>query len=81
MNMERIVKKWIEERFELDKVTLEPFPIFPAGIIIKDQEGGQMVVFYDILQGRVDYRFPNTAPQVAHAITIYKQIKNEEESQ
>lgn len=78
MKMERVVKEWIAERFELDKVTLEPFPIFPAGMIVKDQKGGQMVVFYDILYGRVDYRFPDTATEVGQAITTYQQIKNKE---
>lgn len=79
MKMEKAVKAWIEERFNLDEVTLEPFPIFPAGMIIKDQEGGQMVVFYDILHGRVDYRFPDRYTEVGQAIEAYENIKARED--
>lgn len=75
MKMEQEVKAWIEERFTLDDVTLEPFPIFPAGTLIKDREGGQMVVFYDILYGRVDYRFPDPSTEVGQAMEIYQNIK------
>lgn len=55
------VLAWIEENFETDQITIEDYPLFPSGQLIKDKNGGQMVVFYDIVYGRIETVLPSNS--------------------
>ena len=59
----KAVAKWIQENFEQGAVTISDFPAFPYGKLITDRNGDTMVVFWDILRDKVDYRFPDGDPQ------------------
>ncbi len=63
MEPAKAVAKWIQENFEQGAVTISDFPAFPYGKLLTDRQGKTMVVFYDIMTGKVDYRFPDSDPQ------------------
>ncbi|WP_085520918.1 hypothetical protein [Tuberibacillus sp. Marseille-P3662] len=53
------VMQWVRDNFDMEHITIEKTDILPYGHMIKDQEGGHMIAFYDLLYDRVDYRFPD----------------------
>ncbi|HET7579781.1 MAG TPA: hypothetical protein VFK33_10905 [Bacillales bacterium] len=53
------VDRWINANFDREAITVEDWPMLPAGKRIIDREGGEMVVFYDWLREKVEYRFPD----------------------
>jgi hypothetical protein len=53
------VLNFIEENFDTNAIVMELFPAFPHGVRVIDAEGGEMVVFWDLLRSRVDYRYPD----------------------
>lgn len=55
------VLAWIEKNFETDQITIEDYPLFPSGQLIKDKNGGQMVVFYDFMTGRIETVLPSNS--------------------
>jgi len=63
MEPAKAVAKWIQENFEQGAVTISDFPAFPYGKLITDRNGDTMVVYWDILYGRVAYTFPDGDPK------------------
>ena len=59
---EKAVSDWIAENFVLEAVTVEPFDLFPYGRRIIDQQGGEMVVYFDLMAEKVVYCFPDIQP-------------------
>lgn len=59
----KAVAEWIEGSFEPGAIKVTDFPAFPYGKLITDRNGDTMVVFWDILRDKVDYRFPDGDPQ------------------
>lgn len=53
----KAVLNFINERFELTLVTIESSKL-PFAQIVKDHYGGQMIVYYDFLTDRVEWKFP-----------------------
>ncbi|MBM7634432.1 hypothetical protein [Geomicrobium sediminis] len=49
---------WIEENFIMCEIEIESCPLFPYGRLITDTNGETMIVYWDIVSGQVDYRFP-----------------------
>lgn len=58
------IAKWIDRNFDLEYVTVTDFPLFPFGRMVTDRKGQSMVVYYDIMTGRVAYTFPDGDPKV-----------------
>jgi hypothetical protein len=56
-NKQKVIE-FIEQNFHLDQIKVEDYPLFPSGQLITDKEGGQMVVFYDFLHGRIETVLP-----------------------
>ena len=56
---EKAVSDWIAENFVLEAVTVEPFDLFPYGRRVIDQQGGEMVVYFDLMAEKVVYCFPD----------------------
>ena len=54
--MKEKVLNWITENFDLNTVTVEEIGIVPAGHIITDKHGNRMLVWWDILYQRVEWR-------------------------
>ncbi len=52
------VKAWINENFIPGSVTVTPWPLLPGGTIIRDKEGGEMLVFLDMMTGKVKWMLP-----------------------
>lgn len=53
------VLDFISENFEPSAVTIEDFPLFPSGKRVIDRQGGEMVVFFDLLTNSVKWVFPD----------------------
>jgi len=53
------VLAWIRQHFETTHIRVEDFPVFPGGKRIIDQAGDEMVIYWDILRGRVTYTLPD----------------------
>lgn len=60
----KAVAAWIKENFEPGAIKVTDFPAFPYGKLITDRKGQSMVVYYDIMTGRVAYTFPDGDPKV-----------------
>ena len=58
------IAKWIDRNFDLEYVTVTDFPLFPFGRMVRDRNGDTMVVYWDILYGRVAYTFPDDSSKV-----------------
>ena len=56
------VLKWIEENFESTSITIIDFPIFPGGCLIKDSQGEEMLVYYDITTENIEYEYSKNNP-------------------
>jgi hypothetical protein len=59
MMADTMVQDFINANFQPDAVTVEDFPLFPAGKRLIDRKGGEMVVYYDLLMDRVNYVYPD----------------------
>lgn len=57
MTSKQKVLTWIDKQFIPGSVTTEDFPALPGGTIVKDVEGGMMLVFFDVLTDSVKYYF------------------------
>ena len=57
------IAKWIDQNFDLEYITVTDFPLFPFGRMVRDRQGQSMVVFWDIMTGKVTWRFPDGDPQ------------------
>jgi hypothetical protein len=55
---ERKVLSWISENFEHRSVTVEDFPLFPAGKRVIDGKGDELVAYFDLITDSVNYEFP-----------------------
>ena len=53
MKSDERVKEWIESTFE--DVEVKPFPILPAGRIVRDRNGDEILAYYDMLTDSVKY--------------------------
>lgn len=53
------VDRWIAANFEPDAITVDDWPLLPAGKRITDREGDQMLVYYDLLYDRVKTARPD----------------------
>jgi hypothetical protein len=53
------VLAWIEENFIISEIEVIDFPAFPGGQLIRDKQGGEMVVYYDIATEQVKHEFKN----------------------
>ena len=60
--MEQKVIEWIESHFETAELSISDFPLLPAGKRIRDKDGSEMVVYCDILSGKVKYVYPSPVP-------------------
>lgn len=49
---------WIADKFHLNKITIEDFPLLPKGKRIIDANGEEMLVYYDFLREKIVYIFP-----------------------
>lgn len=54
-----MVGKFINDNFDLSAVDVSPCPLLPAGQVVKDKRGGQMIVYYDLLSDKVKTMFPS----------------------
>jgi hypothetical protein len=59
MDKNKAVLDFISQNFFQDLIQIEEFPLFPFGRKITDQNGDQMIVYYDLLLDRVNYSFPD----------------------
>lgn len=59
--MEQKVLAWIEAHFETTELSISYFPLLPAGKRIRGKDGSEMVVYYEILSGKVKYVYPSPA--------------------
>lgn len=59
MDKEKIVIDFINENFVPESIVVTDFPLFPAGKKIIDSNGGEMVVFYDLLTNAVKWIYPD----------------------
>ena len=55
MTSKEKVLAWLNEQFVSDSIEVVDFPALPGGTIVRDQEGGEMLVFFDALTGQVKY--------------------------
>ena len=58
-DLTKAVAEWIDRNFEPETVKVQDFPAFPFGKLITDRNGDTMVVYYDIMTGKVAYTFPD----------------------
>ena len=56
--MKNKVMSWIADNFQLNKITIEDFPLLPKGKRIIDANGEEMLVYYDFLREKIVYIFP-----------------------
>ena len=56
---EQAVLDFIDKNFEPGAVRIEDFPLFPYGKRLIDRDGGEMVVFFDLLHDQVDWTYPD----------------------
>lgn len=49
------VMEFLEKNFDLDKFTMEDFPLFPGGVILIDKYGEQMLFYWDIFKQKIDW--------------------------
>lgn len=59
MEPAKAVAEWIDRNFEPGAVEVQDFPAFPYGKLLTDRQGQSMVVYWDILYGKVAYTFPD----------------------
>ena len=59
----RIPQSAIGEYMDGDQAGGGDFPAFPYGKLLTDRQGQTMIVFWDIMTGKVDYRFPDSDPK------------------
>jgi hypothetical protein len=53
------VMKFIADNFEnIDDLTIEDFPLLPYGKRIIDKDGGEMVMYWDVLKQRIKWAMP-----------------------
>jgi hypothetical protein len=52
------VQSFISDKFVPGAVTIENFPLFPAGKRLIDHTGAEMVVYFDFLTNEVKQVFP-----------------------
>lgn len=53
------VNKWIEENFEVNAVKIKACSLFPHGKTVTDKNGEQLLVYYDIMNEKICYTFPD----------------------
>lgn len=64
MDKELAVKKFIDENFEPDSITVEKCNLFPFGLRIKDKVGGEMIIYFDLLTNEVKWVFPDKSQKM-----------------
>ena len=57
--IEAAVMEWIEDTFDTEAVSVTDFMLFPAGKLLTDRDGGQLLVYWDILSNRVKTALPD----------------------
>jgi hypothetical protein len=57
-DIEKAVLSCIHENFNDNSITIEDFPLFPAGKRIIDSQGSEMVFFYDLFVAQVKWVYP-----------------------
>ena len=50
------VQSWIEGNFEQEGVEKEDWPMLPGGRILKDRKGGEMLVWWDFWEEKINYK-------------------------
>jgi hypothetical protein len=56
---ELAVLSWIEENFVLSEVVLEDCNLFPYCKRLRDKQGSEMLIYFDLLTDQVKYIFPD----------------------
>jgi len=55
------VMKFIQDNFFPELITINDFPLFAYGKLIRDNQGGEMVIFFDLLMDSVKWVYPESA--------------------
>lgn len=50
------VQKWIGENFCQGKMEQEECPAVPGGVILRDEKGGEMLIWWDFLEEKTHYK-------------------------
>lgn len=58
-NKETEVMEFIRDNFYPD-ITVNDFPLFPFGKLLRDNQGGEMVIFFDLLTDSVKWVYPES---------------------
>lgn len=51
------VREWLEKNLELSFFTIEEMPLFPGGVIVYDQTGQKMLVYWDFLYQKIKVEY------------------------
>jgi len=54
------VMKFIQDNFFPELITINDFPLFVYGKLIWDNQGGEMVIFFDLLTDSVKWVYPES---------------------
>lgn len=52
------VLDFIDKNFDISEIKLKDFKYLPGGTIVVDKDKKEMIVFYDLLNDKVKYTFP-----------------------
>lgn len=55
--MYREVEKFINENFEVNQFSINDCKLFPAGKILTDREGNEILIYFDINADKVVFKF------------------------
>jgi hypothetical protein len=58
------VQTFISDNFVPGAVTIEDFPLFPAGKRLIDHTGTEMVIYFDLLTNEVKHVFPKKSTTI-----------------
>ncbi|GAB6158536.1 hypothetical protein JCM39194_17360 [Desulfotomaculum varum] len=58
-NNEKMVMQYLDENFDLSHFQVVDFPFLPGGKIVIDQNGEELLFYYDFLNGEVKWKMPN----------------------
>lgn len=55
--MKNEVENFINENFEVEKFSISDCKLFPAGKILTDREGNEILIYFDINADKVVFKF------------------------
>ncbi len=49
------VLQYLQENFDLEHFQVSDFPLMPGGKILKGKQGGELLIYWDILQQQIKW--------------------------